>query len=374
MKKILKSFLCLFVCVVCVLGMSCNARAMEVEGLNKVQFFFADRTNGEFTGEITISLLSTDNSAAYDFVYDKEMWNYGGVDYGYGFIQYVAANKQYNVGLLFDKKNSETSGYTLTQADGSPFTSFTADEDMKVFKLVLTKTSSAATTTSSSSPNSSGSYAGNADDAEGDRLWNDFVSAVSVAKNNEQFDTLFVFYDYSDAKYYEQTTNKPQEDYVNMTPYERMLWKSTYIRPANVLTSQDYDYYRGSLENWNAHTVNVEQSIFDEWGTKEMADAYKALMEWQYNYFVKTGAVYNFIEGKNSNDYKVATVTEEEAEQFVQDDLEQAKKDLEGGLTENDTQKVPKKTGGAITVILLLIIAGAAVCAVIVYKKKQNKQ
>lgn len=376
MKKIVIKFFSVMLCFACLVGMSINTYAADIDGMNKVEFLFADKTNGEFTGEITILFASVDNAVHYEFKYDKEKWSYGG-DYGYGFKQYVVADKQYVIGMLFDGVNSETSGYVLVNEDGTPFTSYTATEKLKTFKLNICKTDNANSQSNTSSQSQTGTtsntYAGNADDAEGNRLWNEFVAAAEAAKDTENFETLYKFYSYAGARFYEQTTNRPQDEYVNMTPYERMLWMSTYIKPALALTYEEYDYYRGSLENWNAHTVNVQQSIFDEWGTKEIANAYKALMEWQYNYFKENNTVYNFIEGKTAADYKVTTVTEEEAEQFAQDDLEQARKDLQNGLTE-ENETANKKSGAAVPVLIAAVVIGAAVCTVILYKKKQNKQ
>jgi hypothetical protein len=70
------------------------------------------------------------------------------------------------------------------------------------------------------------------------------------------------------------------------------------------------------------------------YGTSEMGEAYLALMDWDYDFLMQTGSIYNFITGQTSaeeNPNYVPIAHENriaEQEQRAQQELEQLQKEL----------------------------------------------
>lgn len=175
--------------------------------------------------------------------------------------------------------------------------------------------------------------------AEADTLWKNFLDEVSVVETDNKYATILELVgDMAEfqSKYYATATNRDADEYVKMSDYEQLLWYSTYILPVNAATCSDYNTYCGSVAKWDSNVVGNAHHWFEKYGTQEMADAYRALMEWDYSFLMQTGSVYNFITGKTSAEenpnYVVLDPARRSAEQAeqAQQEVQQLLEELQG--------------------------------------------
>lgn len=138
---------------------------------------------------------------------------------------------------------------------------------------------------------------------EAKELWSDFLESVSVIETDNKYaPVLKVYKDTADfrAGYYEKVTGNSKSEYLDMSTFEQFLWYSTYIFPVNATTASGYETYFGSLAKWNSNVAGNDYNLLKNQGATEQAQAYRTLMEWQYNFFLQTGSMYNFITEKTS--------------------------------------------------------------------------
>lgn len=161
-----------------------------------------------------------------------------------------------------------------------------------------------------------------------------------------------------------------------MTLFEQFLWTSTYLLPVGSITSSSYETYCGSIDKWNAHSVDMPYRWLTTYGTQEMADAYRALMEWDYNYFIENGAVMNFITGKTSLENKDLNIvskdnpngnggdpSQEEIDKIRDEIMGEEDKSIEGNAKNFIKDNM-------VIIVLLLILIGVTVGVIIYCKRK----
>lgn len=383
MKGLTKKIITLFLTMLCVLSMSITAFAAEVTPTGetgaedcRLTFSLTDKTNGIFIDEITITLLNNETNVEYTYTMTS-------ADYLFGIT--VGGNvKQGNYSIALNYASKEQ--FTVQNADGTPISSFTADSTEHTFNWEVVSNESTEKpkddTQSNTANNNSTADAFVADtgNEEADALWNAFLDSVSVIETDNKYSQILkVVQDTADfnAGYYEKATNKSKDEYLQMTPFEQFLWYSTYILPINAITSSDYDTYCGTVAKWNANAVGIPYNWLTTYGTQEMADAYRALMEWDYKYFTEHGAVMNFITGKSSieenNDLDVLSSedangndddpTKEEIEKL----MEEENGDTDKGIWGNTISLIKDN---AITIAVLLILVGATI-GVVIYRKRK---
>jgi len=139
---------------------------------------------------------------------------------------------------------------------------------------------------------------------EASMAWDAFLEVVSVMETDPAYSTIIKVYENTETVYsqhYHTVTGKDAQEYIDLTSFEKFLWHSTYITPAiiNVNTS-DYETYFGAIAKWNSNVVGNTYQLLKTQGAVEQAEAYKTLMEWQYNFFVEHGMMYNFITQQTS--------------------------------------------------------------------------
>lgn len=175
--------------------------------------------------------------------------------------------------------------------------------------------------------------------AEADSLWNAFLEKVSVIETDSQYASILkITQDTAEfnAGYYETATGRSKDEYLNMSAYEQFLWYSTYVLPVNGTSASGYSTYLSSVDKWNSNVVGVPYNWFTTYGTQEMADSYRALMEWDYAFLMQTGSVYNFITGQTSAeenpDYVILDPALRSAEQAAQaqQEVQQLQEELQG--------------------------------------------
>lgn len=382
MKGFKKKIITLFLTMLCVLSMSITAFAAEVTPTGetgaedcRLTFSLTDKTNGIFIDDITITLLNTETNVEYTYTMTS-------ADYLFGIT--VGGNvKQgnYNIALNYASKGQ----FTVQNADGTPISSFTADSTAHTFDWEVI--SNESTTKNDTQENTATdntateTFIVDTGNEEADKLWSAFLDSVSIIETDSKYSQILkIVQDTADfnAGYYANITNRSKDEYLEMTPFEQFLWYSTYILPVNAITSSDYDTYCGTVAKWNANAVGIPYNWLTTYGTSEMADAYRALMEWDYKYFTEHGAVMNFITGKTSlenDDLDVLTTedangndgdpTKEEIEELMEEEEKATEEDK--GIW-GDTVSLIKDN--AITIAILLILVGATI-GVVIYRKRK---
>lgn len=382
MKGYKKRIITLFLTMLCVLSMSITAFAAEVTPTGetgaedcRLTFSLTDKTNGIFIDDITITLLNTETNVEYTYTMTS-------ADYLFGIT--VGGNvKQgnYNIALNYASKGQ----FTVQNADGTPISSFTADSTAHTFDWEVI--SNESTTKNDTQENTATdntateTFIVDTGNEEADKLWSAFLDSVSIIETDSKYSQILkIVQDTADfnAGYYANITNRSKDEYLEMTPFEQFLWYSTYILPVNAITSSDYDTYCGTVAKWNANAVGIPYNWLTTYGTSEMADAYRALMEWDYKYFTEHGAVMNFITGKTSlenDDLDVLTTedangndgdpTKEEIEELMEEEEKATEEDK--GIW-GDTVSLIKDN--AITIAILLILVGATI-GVVIYRKRK---
>ena len=139
---------------------------------------------------------------------------------------------------------------------------------------------------------------------EASMAWNAFFEVVAVMETDPAYSTIIKVYENTETVYsqhYQTVTGKDAQKYIDLTSFEKFLWYSTYITPAIIdVNTSDYETYFGTLAKWNSNVVGNTYQLLKNQGATEKAEAYKTLMEWQYNFFIEHGMMYNFITQQTS--------------------------------------------------------------------------
>lgn len=382
MKGLKKRIITLFLTMLCVLSMSITAFAAEDKPKKedtpkkeekvakdcRLTFNLTDKTNGIFIDDITITLMNIETNVEYTYTMTS-------ADYLFGIT--VGGNvKQgnYNIALDYASKGQ----FTVQNANGTPISSFAADSTAHTFDWeVISNESTAKNDTQGNAATDNSTtetFIADTGNKEADELWGAFLDSVSIIETDSKYSQILkIVQDTADfnAGYYANVTNRSKDEYLEMTPFEQFLWYSSYILPVNAITSSDYDTYCGTVAKWNANAVGIPYNWLTTYGTSEMADAYRALMEWDYKYFTEHGAVMNFITGKTSleND-DLDVLTTEDANGNDGDPTKEEIKELKEENKGIWGDAVSLIKDNAITIAILLIFVGATI-GVVIYRKRK---
>lgn len=390
MKKLTIRILTLMFAMIYIMGTSTTALATIVAtskaqqaGLGdcRLTFALADETNGIFIDEITITLLNQDTNLEYNYYMTS-------ADYLFGITVggNVKQGSTYNIALNYASKGQ----FIIKNADGTDITNFVADSDTHSFDWVVTSTdtstdSTQVLTNTSSEPETpkASEYVADTDNADADAAFNTFMESASKIENNSKFDILFSYYKDMESEYakrYAEYCGKTEEEYKAFTPFEQFLWYELYVNPIMYTTFGNYDSYFESIGRWHSTVTSLAYGLLSRCG-QEQADAYQILMDWQYNYFIETGTMYNFITGKSSvEENKELEVLSpntkttdgdstdgDPTDKEIQNLLNEEKKDKDTGIWSDFIQGVKDN---AVTVVILLVLAGILV-GVIIYRKRK---
>lgn len=381
MKKLKMLLFTMLLVVICAAGVKTTISAGEIpagpEGDCRLTFSLTDKTNGIFTDEISVTLLNADTSLEYNYAITS-------ADYLFGIT--VGGNvKQGTYSIAISYASKEQGQFVVQNADGTDISAFSADSTEHVFEWVICSTESAELSTPGTQEDTEQGdiTTGGTGIDEADRLWEAFLEAVAPIESDESYSKILkIVQDTANfnSQYYESTTGNSKEEYLDMTPFEQFLWYSTYILPVNAINASDYNTYCGTVTNWNSYAVGVPYNWLSTYGTTEMADAYRALMEWDYQYFVEHGTVINFMSGNTAleKDEQETVPSSEEVqsqpeqpavkenvESAAQEESQSGEEEAEKGIWD-DTLAIIRNS--ALTIVILLILSGAAI-AVTIYRK-----
>lgn len=386
--KILKKLMCccLFVMLLCSHGMT--AYALEVQNGTAVKLIVTDETGG-FSGQIVAEFYDSDSAEqVYTAVLTKDNSWGGQADFTFSLDQ----NKTYSImikGLPSDYLLVNTFG-DREQVQSITVSALANDNYWSIIKSEETnaQTESGTETDAGAEATSETTEVGSTDNvkgenAEADTVYQKFLNAVSFIKDDSTWDnTLAQFGEdsvnrKSYSKWYANAVSGGSEEkYFSLTPYEQFLWTETYTKFAGKMSENNYEYYFGSVDNFKQNFVKIATLVYSGNNKDAVISAYEELALWQYDYIVKNGEPYNFI---NKRSYTSEIGTAPEKGMTSEEMAEQDKKDIEEAISEakgEDDKGVWSDTVGMLSKhlleILLIVGLGIAVAVVVYIRKNKN--
>lgn len=382
--KILKKLMCccLFVMLLCSHGMT--AYALEVQNGTAVKLIVTDETGG-FSGQIVAEFYDSDSAEqVYTAVLTKDNSWGGQADFTFS----LDPNKTYPImikGLPSDYLLVNTFG-DREQVQSITVSALANDNYWSIVKGAETDTQTesgagAEATSETTEVVSADNVKG--ENAEADAVYQKFLNAVSFIQNDSTWDnTLAQFGEdsvnrKSYSKWYANAVSGGSEEkYFSLTPYEQFLWTETYTKFAGKMSENNYEYYFGSVDNFKQNFVKIATLVYSGNNKDAVISAYEELALWQYDYIVKNGEPYNFI---NKRSYTSEIGTAPEKGMTSEEMTEQDKKDIEEAISETkgeDDKGVWSDTVGMLSKhlleILLIVGLGIAVAVVVYIRKNKN--
>lgn len=383
--KTLKKLMCcaLFVMSLCSYGMT--TYALQAQDGTAVKLIVTDET-GEFAGQIVAEFYDSNSAEqVYTAVLTKENSWGGQADFTFN----LAPNKTYSIiikGLpseyllinTFGEREQIGSIAVSALVNDNYWSIVKGEEADAQTESGAGAEATAETTEVGSNDNVKG------ENAEADAVYQKFLNAVSFIKDDSTWEwTLKQFGENSVNRksyskwYTDAVSDGSEEEYFSLTPYEQFLWTETYTKFAGKMSENNYDYYFGTVDNFKQNFVNIATGVYSGNNKDAVISAYEELALWQYDYIVKNGEPYNFI-NKRSYTNEVGTapekgMTSEELAEHDKKDIEEAIEEIKG----EENQGVKVDTEGTLSNYLLaifLIVGLGIVVAVVVYVcKRQNK-
>lgn len=222
------------------------------------------------------------------------------------------------------------------------------------------------------------------ENAEADAVYQKFLNAVSFIKDDSTWEwTLKQFGENSVNRksyskwYADAVSDGSEEEYFSLTPYEQFLWTETYTKFAGKMSENNYDYYFGTVDNFKQNFVNIATGVYSGNNKDAVISAYEELALWQYDYIVKNGEPYNFI-NKRSYTSEVGTapekgMTSEELAEQDKKDIEEAIEEVKGEENQGVKVDTEETLSNHLLAIFLIVGLGIVVAVVIYVCKRQNK-
>lgn len=381
MKNLKKLMCCaLIVMFLCSYGMTTYALQTQ-DGSTAVKLIVTDET-GEFAGQIVAEFYDSNSAEqVYTAVLTKENSWGGQADFTFN----LAPNKTYSIiikGLPSEYLLINTFG-DRGQIRNITVSALANDNYWSIVKGAEAdaETESGAGTEATSETTEVGSNDNvKGENAEADAIYQKFLNAVSFIKDDSTWEwTLKQFGENSVNRksyskwYADAVSDGSEEEYFSLTPYEQFLWTETYTKFAGKMSENNYDYYFGSVDNFKQNFVNIATGVYSGNNKDTVISAYEELALWQYDYIVKNGEPYNFI---NQRSYTSEVGTALEKGMTSEELAEQDQKDIEEAIEEAN-QSVEVDTEGTLSThllaIFLIVGLGIVVAGVVYVRKRQNK-
>lgn len=137
---------------------------------------------------------------------------------------------------------------------------------------------------------------------QADAVFNKYLEKASNLIVNEKHATRIISCENFDElykEYYVKYGKGTEEEFANMTTFEKILWYELYMLPLCTLVEFSYD---SSFATLDIFLDKVCKPIYEQYKSSdiELAEAYYEIMEWQYYYITENHAVYNFMTGEDS--------------------------------------------------------------------------
>lgn len=234
-----------------------------------------------------------------------------------------------------------------------------------------------------------GNYTASNEGAE--EVYKNFLEATAfIADDTDWKNNLLQSYELfpHEERYASYVEGGTEEEYLNMSLYDRFVWSESYLKFAWAVNSGNYNNYYGSKENFAIHiTNNVVNMMKGAPNNEGVIEAYLALADWQYEYVQENGVPFNFINNRSYLDEigevpKIETKTETKAEtnksdeeelseaakELLEDADNKTKEDVKEKKTRDDTSDMLVSS----IFIVLIIIALCVAVAIIMWKRKSR--
>lgn len=360
-KVILSGILATSMC----LGFISDVKAAET---CNVSFTVVDETDNGYSGNVKVIMTNTENNKTFEYVLTKgNSWG------GENIPKYtVDGDAIYSVSLSGVKD-----GFEMINQDGSEITQFDGNTDVDL-KWKIVSVASENITVKEEADAGAGNVTisdeiqtGN---TEADNLFNEFMKTVSFIKDDESWVYFLESYELyadsgaiSNSDEYAKATGKSKEEYKSMSSFDKFVYYETYVRMAQYLNLGDWERYYSSKENFDRNVIGptVDYMKITEGDSTVVADAYKKLMDWQYQYIEENKSPYDFIAGKNYIETVGADNTPDD-EFSISDPIQE---NTEDKSMWSEVKDVVTDNAGSIFLAGSLAIA---IAVITLYRKKRN--
>ncbi len=190
-------------------------------------------------------------------------------------------------------------------------------------------------------------------DEEADKLWRSFRLSLIAAKDDPNFESIINTVNSRESQIasdYEIITGNDKSEYINMNIVTKFALYSAYVSPASYSLSGDFDTYFGSLDKFESYTVGTTYNMLKQLEDTNVEQTYRALMQWQYQYFSEHGLMYDFLENSAYNEDEFII------KQEIQPEVKEVKKK---GIWDDTIDAIKKHIVSiCICLVLLLILLG----------------
>lgn len=365
--KIKKRIVSAVMAILLTVGMTGNVRAAEV---CNISFSVNDSTENGYSGNVKVVMSDTNSDKTFEYVLSKgNSWG------GSNIPKYtVDGDTVYDVSLSGMKN-----GFKMVNQDGSEIKQFDASNDIELkWKIISISENNVTVKNDDGDENKSNVSISNKIETgndEADKMFNDFMNDVSFIKEDEKWNSFLKVYEvYTEtttinfAQDYADTTGGKKEDFVNMSSFDKFIYYETYIRMAKYLDLGDWERYYGSKDNFYQNVLGLTLTSMrnTEIDSTVVEDAYKKLMDWQYQYIQEHKSPYNFIGGKNYTDTK--KIINGNLSNSSENNASKEENDIEQGIWSGMKNAV---ADNVVSIIIALVLAGG-VGALMFYRKRRN--
>lgn len=214
-----------------------------------------------------------------------------------------------------------------------------------------------------------------------DPTWKDFVELLDIPVNFEATSKIYA----ENVAVGTKTEDEAITEFKEMSSYDRMLWDTTYLFLADMITKGNYadaSNYEKVIEHSASATFYI--SVTGERNERDkVLAAYEKLYKWQVDYITTNGSPFNFINNRTYLEERGVTQTQvedntKEIEAIAEKDIEKANEEIEKVVKEDEEPKEKSLWSGVldslsknlITFVILLGLAGGL--GYVIYLKKKN--
>lgn len=233
----------------------------------------------------------------------------------------------------------------------------------------------------------------NAENEEAEQVFRAFLEQVEFIEDDETwYNFLKIYKIFSHEEWYgKYVKDAKEEDYMDMSLFDRFVWDETYLRFCDTLNSGDSNMFFGSEDSFRSKYLDTILDCMTGNNNEQVKEAYETLAMWQFNYITEYRVPFNFI-----NNRSYIEEIGESAESVVQPsqkneiinkepeiskedekELEQAREELmkdmdkndieESGGVWDDTINLLSKNLVTIGVLILLLV----VTGIVIWKRNQ---
>lgn len=277
----------------------------------------------------------------------------------------VQANTTYTISLSFPHSDV----YSIVNADGSAIKSFAATTNGATLDWIV-KLGGA----SNQVKKIEGEVSISTGNEEADKVFSTFINATKHIETDDRwtgFLHVFDVYAENRADAYVKYCKGTKDEWLNKTSYEQFLYYELYLRQCEYISASLYDYYYGSEQNFVTQNIFSTYNSIKRYG-KEEAEAYKAIMLWQYQYIKQNGTPFNFMSGINY--LEVVDPIKEKRETLQQDKeaMEQVLNDVKSTEKKGHWNDALFAIKGNLISVLILIVLVVGLFILIIYRKRKN--